>query len=318
MKPRFNTLSLYSVLAIVLGAIILCFPSQCLSLSLNGLNLWFSKMIPALFPFMVLSGIIIRMNLVSSCVQFLMPLLGRLFRVGPSCIYGILIGFLCGFPMGARTAADLYEHHLISKDEASFLLSFCNNIGPVYFIGFVLPTLGISSPAIYLFAMYGLPFLYGLFLRYTIYSGRISPHSATKAYNSPAFPLLSALDESILSALSSITKLGGYMIFFNLLFILPSLLTALLPLSYKQRSCLIGCMGCLLEITGGIGLLENQMPDFVLCVLPFGGLSCIVQTYSMIESADLSLSEYVMHKMILTAVTVVFYFLAEVRFFLPG
>ena len=128
----------------------------------------------------------------------------------------------------------------------------------------------------------------------------------------------SALDESILSALSSITKLGGYMIFFNLLFILPSLLTALLPLSYKQRSCLIGCMGCLLEITGGIGLLENQMPDFVLCVLPFGGLSCIVQTYSMIESADLSLSEYVMHKMILTAVTVVFYFLAEVRFFLPG
>lgn len=318
MKPGINHLSFYSVLALVLGAVILCFPSQCLSLSLNGLDLWFSKMIPALFPFMVLSGIIIRMDLVSSCVQFLMPLLGKLFRVGPSCIYGILIGFLCGFPMGARTVADLYEHHLISKDEASFLLSFCNNIGPVYFIGFVLPTLGISSPGLYLFAMYGLPFLYGLLLRYTIYSRRISPHSAVKSDSSPAVSLLSSLDASILSALSGITKLGGYMIFFNLLFILPTLFTSFLPLGSKQRSCLIGCIGCLLEITGGIGFLKNQIPAFILCVLPFGGLSCIAQTYSMIQATDLSLSEYVMHKMILTAITVVFYLLTRVQFCLPG
>ena len=307
MKKRFNVLSFYSVLAITLSTIILCFPSECLSFSLNGLNLWFSKMIPALFPFMVLSGIMIRMNLVSSCVRFLTPVIGRLFCVSPSCIYGIAIGFLCGFPMGAHTAAELYEHKLISKEEASFLLSFCNNIGPVYFLSFVLPTLRIDSPGIYLFGMYGLPFLYGIFLRYTIYRRRISFINVTNPNRTQAVSLLNALDESIFNALSGITRLGGYMIFFNLLFILPALAAYLLPLTPSQSSCLTGSLGCLLEISGGIGLLGNQIPELVLCILPFGGFSCIAQTYSMIKNTQLSLSKYVMHKMVLTAITVVYY-----------
>ena len=291
MKSRFNYLSFYSFLAIILCAIILCFPSECLSFSLNGLNLWFSKMIPALFPFMVLSGIIIRMDLVSSCVKLLAPFLGSVFRVGPSCVYGMVIGFLCGFPMGAHTASQLYENKLISKSEASFLLAFCNNIGPVYFLSFVLPTLEISSPAFYLFGMYGLPLLYGLFLRYTLYRKQLSCSFTAKKDHCPFVSLLTALDDSIFSAFSGITKLGGYMIFFNLLFILPSLIVRFLPISSAQGSCLIGSIGCLLEITGGIGSLGNRLPKFVLCVLPFGGLSCLAQTYSMIKDTDLSFSD---------------------------
>ena len=39
---------------------------KALALSLTGLNLWFQKMIPTLLPFMILSGILIRMNLSDS------------------------------------------------------------------------------------------------------------------------------------------------------------------------------------------------------------------------------------------------------------
>ena len=39
---------------------------KALVLSLTGLNLWFEKMIPTLLPFMILSGILIRMNLSDS------------------------------------------------------------------------------------------------------------------------------------------------------------------------------------------------------------------------------------------------------------
>lgn len=314
MNRRINQLYIYSLLAIILCIVILSFPSACLSFSLNGLNLWFTKMIPALFPFMVLSGIIIRMDLVSTCVKALEPVLGKIFRVSSSCIYGIVVGFLCGFPMGAHTTAQLYEHKIISKDEASFLLAFCNNIGPVYFLSFVLPTLGIQSPALYVFGMYGLPLLYGVFLRYVIYDSKLSFHSALSQKTSLPLPLFEALDESITNALSGITKLGGYMIFFNLLFILPSLIAGFLPLKETYESILIGAVGCLLEITGGIGLLQAQLPNLVLCILPFGGVSCIAQTYSMIKTTDLSLTEYVMHKMILTAITVFFYLLTEVLF----
>lgn len=299
----------YTILAFLLTAIILSFPADCLSFSLNGLNLWFERMIPTLFPFMVLSGIIIRMNLTGSFVKLLNPLLGRMFRVNPDCIYGIVIGFLCGFPMGAHVAAQLYGQGHITKAEASYLLAFCNNIGPVYFLSFVLPTLKLNGICVYLFGMYGLPFLYGLFLRYTVYKNEISNVQGPHLSSGKPLSLLVALDESVFQSLYSIAKLGGYMIFFNLLFILPSLAVRFLPVNSGFSTLLTGGAGCLLEITGGIGLLGAKAPLWVLCVLPFGGLSCIAQTYSMIKDTDLSITEYVMHKMILTAITVFYYLL---------
>ena len=320
-SPMKKKLSVYAAAAIAITAVILILPEKCLQLSLNGLTLWFSKMIPALFPFMVLSGIMIRMKLVDPCVKFLMPVLGRLFNVGSGCVYGMVVGFLCGFPMGAHTAAQLYENKMISKREASFLLAFCNNIGPVYFLSFALPMAlpasGMDFWGIYFFGMYGLPFFYGLFLRYVFFRD-ITPCSyAGKGTDSPGLSLLGALDQSLEGALFNIARLGGYMVVFNLLFIFPILLAGILPLPGPAGQIFIGGAGCLLEITGGIGLLGKIAPYLVLCVLPFGGLSCIAQTAGMIRNTDLSIMEYVMHKMILTAITVFFYLLAANRFFLP-
>ncbi len=328
---------LYSLAALILTAVILLFPAQCMALALNGLRLWYEKMIPALFPFMVLSGVIIRMDLTETFVKVLDPVLGRLFQVRNACIYGMTVGFLCGFPMGAHTAAQLCGQKKISRQEASFLLFFCNNIGPVYFLSFVMPTLSLKGAAPFLAGMYGLPFLYGLFLRYTLFRNTLcrngqAPGRAVlraaelKATSEPvskvrmgkttdqsappsASSLLAALDESVFASLAGIARLGGYMVFFNLLFILPTLLAGALPLSAEESSLFIGGIGCLLEITGGIGIIGNRAPLLVLCVLPFGGLSCIAQTYSMIRRSALSIREYVMHKMILTAVTVFYYLL---------
>lgn len=41
----------------ILCLFLLRFPAQAGALAANGLTLWFSKMIPALFPFMILSGL---------------------------------------------------------------------------------------------------------------------------------------------------------------------------------------------------------------------------------------------------------------------
>ncbi len=321
-KRKFHKQKFYTLMAVGLTAVILLFPADCLSLALNGLNLWFGKMIPTLFPFMVLSGIMIRMNLTGAFVRILNPVLGRIFKVNPSCIYGIVIGFLCGFPMGAHVAAQLCEQKQISAGEASFLLAFCNNIGPVYFLSFVLPTLfsGNISPGIklcLLMGMYGLPLLYGLFLRYTMYRNVIDPDGHKYYSGQRTISLAKALDESVFNSLTSIARLGGYMIFFNLLFILPDLTSRILHLGSQASRTFVGSAGCLLEITGGIGLLGNQAPAFVLCVLPFGGLSCIAQTYSMIKNTSLSVTEYVMHKMILTALTVFYYLLTAKIWLLP-
>ena len=106
MKTKLSSVKFYfyTCLAFLITAVILLFPAEGLSFALKGLNLWFDRMIPTLFPFMVLSGIIIRMDLTDTFVKILNPVLGSLFRIRPACVYGMLVGFLCGFPMGAHVA----------------------------------------------------------------------------------------------------------------------------------------------------------------------------------------------------------------------
>ena len=51
--------------------------------------------------------------------------------------------------------------------------------------------------------------------------------------------------------------LGGYMVFFNLLFILPVLAAGIFSLSERTAMLFTGGVSCLLEITGGIDLVGN-------------------------------------------------------------
>lgn len=288
-------------------ALILTHSDISLLFALNGLNLWFQKMIPTLVPFMILSGIMVRMNLTEDFSALLSPILRPIFSISKNGIYCIIMGFLCGFPMGAKVITELYGRGRIGKAEATYLLSFCNNIGPIYFMGFALPTIGITENLfVYLFGMYGLPLLYGIFLRYTCFRGSLSSpdKQPIAANNQPANQgLLYHIDDAIMSALNSITALGGYMIFFNLLNLIPYVL-----LSKTKLQNILPVINGILEISGGLGNMKDTFPFLSLVLLPFGGLSCIAQTYSIIRHTDLSIQTYVIHKVILSAITALYYF----------
>ena len=144
---------------VLMTGCILTHSSLSLAYAALGLNLWYEKMVPVLLPFMILSGTLIRMGMTDSLIRPVKPLFGRIFRLPGPGIYVILVGFLCGFPMGARTIADLRNRQELSSEEGQYLLAFCNNLGPVYFLGFVLPLLHRKLLFPYVFGMYGVPFV---------------------------------------------------------------------------------------------------------------------------------------------------------------
>lgn len=299
----------YTAFFLLLIFLILTNSSYSLYYSLNGLNLWFTKMIPALFPFMILSGIMVRLHLTEQFAAILYPILHPLFGAGRNVCYAIIMGFLCGFPMGAKVTGDLLEQDMISETEAEFLLSFCNNIGPVYFCSFVLPLLERKLIWPYVFAMYGIPFLYGIVLRRTKYRCfSISRHLVHKkelaACNGiSGMSMLEEIDEAIISAIQSILMLGGYMILFNLFNLIPHVLCNYLRINPIWKDFLAPA----LEITGGLSMLGAAYPLVSLLLLSFGGLSCIAQTNSIIRKTGLSIRTYVKHKFILTIITGGFY-----------
>ncbi len=303
------------ILALLLTCGMLLLPKVSVRFALAGLDLWFTKMIPTLFPFMVVSGILIRLNLVKPLCKPFSGLFSVLFRTGPTGTFCIIIGFLCGFPMGAKVISDLYKQKQLTLDEASFLLSFCNNIGPIYFCGFVLTTLNVKNKLPFLFGMYGIPLLYGFFLcRMHLLQRKKkmpSPSQTYKKENTSTMAFMEAVDDAVMSAIDSITKLGGYMIFFNLFNLLPRMLMQLgffanMPYFYRIR--ITHFFSCFFEISNGVNLVKNKEPWLVLTMIPLGGLCCLTQTYSLIKDTPLSLSKYALHKCILAGITGIYYF----------
>lgn len=349
------------LLFLLLTGCILTNSALSLSYASMGLELWFQKMVPALLPFMILSGIMVRLNLTEKIAMSVYPIVGRIYWIRKNVCYCMLLGFLCGFPMGAKVTGELLERGQLTHREAEYLLAFCNNIGPVYFCSFVLPLLERKLIFPYLFGMYGIPLIYGLVLSRsayrdvsaTIYTASVSLHKKNAIVRAGRIPsgaelraaergndrsygrnlmayknhfgaykkytankcytvnknhttnkgrltfelLLEAVDQSIRSSGQSILTLGGYMVLFNLLNLLPHVLAGhSLPI-----------LSPLLEITGGLGMLKGTLPLYSLLTLSFGGLSCIAQTYSCIRGRGLSLSNYIFHKIAITLLNAGFY-----------
>lgn len=279
----------------------------------EGLAQWATKMVPTLFPFMIISSLMIHTGADIHFTRILSPMLKPLFACSTNGLYAIFMGFLCGFPMGAKATCDLLKCGKISKPEAEYLLAFCNNIGPTYFASIIIPLLqgcGFHQPLPFLFGTYGIPFLYGILLGNYRQKSIVTANQTTPTgrNNPKKIPVTQALRLSCQSSIQSILLLGGYVTFVNAFRIIPEL--AALPPEMQAIA------GGFLEIIQGIpgicrhALLSNRAKAFwTVLAVSFSGISCMLQTSSITGEADLSMKKYIFHKCIITGITAVYYFI---------
>ena len=104
----------------------------------KGLLLCSNTIIPSLFPFMVLSEIAISAGIGDIIGKYLKKPMSRLFGVSGNGACVFLLGILCGFPVGAKSAVTLYDTGKISKQECEKLITFCN----IPSIGFIVNIVG--------------------------------------------------------------------------------------------------------------------------------------------------------------------------------
>ncbi|MBR5578497.1 MAG: hypothetical protein IKW28_05820 [Lachnospiraceae bacterium] len=280
--------------------------SRCISYASQGLLLWFEKMIPTLFPFMVLSGFLVRSKLIEK-VSFLLFPITAIFHITPVMSYALFMGFTCGFPMGAKVISDLWETKQITKKQGEFLLAFNNNIGPTYLLGYVLPFFSLNQPY-HIAVFYLVPLGYGLFLRILpryrgININTCPQYTVTEKHISG----MASFYHALTGALEQINLLGGCMILFNCLLIYPLYLSEILlniMKSHQLSNLIRGSLSCLTEIGGGLFLWKNSIGmenisiyfPLIFSFLTIGGLSCIVQTAFILEKTGLSIKKYLLHK----------------------
>ena len=122
-------------------------PGEAMGAMRDGLKLCGNVIIPSLFPFFVLSSLVVELGMSRYLGRLLEGVMAPLFRVGGACSSALALGFVGGYPVGARTAIALYENGQCSKTEAERLLAFCNNSGPAFILGVVGTGIFASSRA---------------------------------------------------------------------------------------------------------------------------------------------------------------------------
>ena len=101
----------------------------------EGLSLCAHTVIPALFPFLVLSSLLTASGLVRPLGRLLSPLTRRLLGLGEEGASALLLGLFCGFPVGASVSRSLYLRGEITREEFSTLLPLANNPSSAFLIG---------------------------------------------------------------------------------------------------------------------------------------------------------------------------------------
>lgn len=287
----------YAMICIAFFFVMLCFPKETLSGASDGLLLWFQIVLPTLLPFFIFTNLLIHTNSITYISYFCSPILQRLFCVSKNGSFAILAGFLCGYPVGAKVTADLVKTNRISLSEGKYLLSFCNNTSPAFVMSYiVLQNIKEQSLLIpTLIILYLSPILCSFLFRkcYHINSSHVTEN---QTQNQKLLFRFEILDTSIMNAFENITKVGGYIILFSILFSLGRALPFAHVLPF-------------LEITNGIPYILKLFSDFrtsyvlILALSSFGGVCAIAQTNSMLGGSKLSIKTYTIEKLITAMVT---------------
>lgn len=281
-----------------LFAAMLIFPQAVFSGAEEGLLLWFQIIFPTLFPFLVVTSLLLSSGGLNLITRLFGGLFRRIFRVTQNGAFAVLAGFLCGYPMGAKVTADLLRAEKISDREARYLLSFCNNTSPVFIVNFIVwKTFGderLMLPT--LLILIGSPVLMSFIFRRIYLKGRhpFPEPSAALKEKKTRFDF-SVLDSCMMNSFEAIVKVGGYIILF-------SVLLSLLEELSGQHSILMAAAPAL-EVTNGILLLSSSVSDpglryaAVLGLTSFGGLCSAAQTQCMLEGTGLSVIPYIIQKL---------------------
>lgn len=289
MKKGKRILIIWTLL--ISAVILTVFSQRATQYARDALKVCALSVIPSLFPYMVISHMIVSGGVCDTIAE-IFPV-SRLLKLPSSATAPLLLGALCGFPVGAKSAVTLYEKGEMTKEQTEVLISYANNTGPSFIvsvIGAVMWNSTLFGTSVYIFQ------LISAFLAATLVNRVLFPyskdgyHSLNRRAKYPSF--FSAVAESSHSVLT----VCGFIVFFSVIsgFLLP-ILSKLSP-----RLSILFCS--LLEFTGGarLGASVGGMSGAFITGLSvgFSGICVLCQTAAFTSKAGLSLRRTVCTKII--------------------
>lgn len=252
-----------AMLVIILDA------KTAVSAARDGVQLCICTVIPSLFPFFVLSGMI------NSCLlglRFgLLRPLGKLCKIPEGGESLLVLGFLAGYPVGAQLITQSCREGKLSRQTARRMLGFCSNAGPAFLFGMLSPL--FTGPAV-------VWILWGIHIVSALITGWVLPvGDASVCRIKPGAP--TTLVQSLQNAIKTMAAVCGWVVTFRV--ILGFFSRWFLWLFPMQVQVLFSGFVELANGCVNLQQLSQEGMRFLLAssMLAFGGLCVGMQTLSV-------------------------------------
>lgn len=299
----------FRYLFLLLGLLgLLCFPAQSAEAVREGLTICGTSVIPALFPFFVLTNFFLGSRKNRQPSRLADKIMQACFGLSGSCMTPLLLSFFGGYPVGVSCAVQQYQKGAISKQEAERLLLFCNNSGPAFFLGVVGATVlqnirfGLLLYLIHIFSA----LCCGILLRSPVENGvKLRRIPAAQAKGGGFLQAISA-------SCAALLQISGLILFFSVVLAvleasgLLALLSRLLPSISASE---LGAMLCgALELSSGIVRLTACENAAVLCAffMGWGGVCVHLQAMSFWQPCGLRPRGYFLAKLLHGVISALF------------
>ncbi len=325
MVKNINTfLSFLFFFSLLAFSLILSFGNGFSSLTIEGINLWLSLIVPAMLPYFFITALLSSLSITSKISNKISPLTKRLFNVSGGCGYAFLMSLIAGYPIGAKIVADLKEKGAINQSEAIRASTFCSTSSPMFLISSVGAIMFKNSA-------YGLILFVSSTLSAIIIGIIFSHYNKSDKPNNQPFISTQKLDnilyESAYSSVISVLVVGTiitiFYIFSSILFRFNALspiisLFALVLGDFERAKALT--FG-LIESTSGLKILSTctytalSMPLSAF-ICGFGGLSVIIQSIAYLKKAKIKTAPFIKAKLLSAVINfIITYFIC--LFFQP-
>ena len=253
-----------------------------------SLNIWITSLLPALFPFFIVSDILINYDVIKYFPKVIRNSIKYLFNVSDNGLVIILLSMLSGFPSNARNIKNMYLDKKITKEEGEHLLYFTHFSNPMFILGTIPLILNSNKISKYiLISHYLANIILGICLRK--YNRVNDSNNSNYKEDKHNFGLV--LTTSIRKSLDSVLSILGTLTVF---LIMSTLLINFFNLD-NTSSLLIKSI---LELTSGLkelgsyNLLDKYLLIISSCILSVGGLSVHMQVINELVDTDISYKNY--------------------------
>ncbi len=297
----------YILIAFVL-VFLFIYPKETSAAVSDALSLCLKSVIPSLFPFLVVSAVVISSGLAHQFGRFFAFLMRKIFRLPGESATAVIIGFLSGYPVGAATAVSMYQSGILKKHDAERLLAFCNNTGPAFLIGavgigmFGDVHVGISLYLVHIVSALLVGIIFAMF----------SPKcNCTECKGSAAnsLPVYKCIVSAVKNAAVNTLYIVAFVVFFA---VLNKIIFIVFSLS---DSIAISAVSSLMEVTSGVSSIASRFgikPAALIAAsgaLGWSGLSVHAQVISIVSETDLSAIPYILGKLLHSIIATLLTFL---------